>query len=360
MRLQLPEGFPTEVHVLVAPDPDLLPAGRWVLVADEALRPSWTAARMPVPEGSLFFSPSEATKSLDSLLPWLSHWAALPLHRDATVVALGGGILTDMAGLASALYLRGIPWQAWPTTLLAQVDAGLGGKTGVNLPEGKNLVGAFHPPQRFVACRAFLDTLPIRQLHAGRWEMVKMALLEGDATWAQALLLADLPDIQSLERALRLKAEEVHRDPFEQGERRLLNLGHTLGHALESASHYSLLHGEAVGLGLLAACFLAEAEGEPAFPEALRNALAGALAPLLPRVPAWEACLPWVTRDKKAFQPQGRLPPSHLPPGHDPHSRRHEGAIHCILPRPGLRAVQKALPVSAWADAHARLLRSLN
>ena len=344
MRLTLPPDFPTEIHVVDSPDPGLLREGRWVLLADEALREPWVGAGLPVPEGSLFTRPSEATKPLEPLLPWLSHWAALPLHRDATVVALGGGIVTDMAGLASALYLRGIPWQAWPTTLLAQVDAGLGGKTGVNLPEGKNLVGAFHPPQRFVACRDLLCTLPLRHLRAGRWEVVKMALLEGDTNWAHALLGTDLPDIRSLERPLELKAGVVHRDPFERGERRLLNLGHTLGHALESASGYRLLHGEAVGLGLLAACYLAEAEGETPFPDALLGPMAGALRPLRPDMPSWEACAPWLARDKKAI---------HGAPGMD-------GAIHCILPRPGLRAVQKPLPVTAWADAHARLLRTLN
>ena len=344
MRLAVPPDFPTEIHVLDAPDPSLLPEGRWVLLADEALREPWVRAGMLVPEGSLFTIPSEANKTMDTLVPWLSHWAALPLHRDAMVVALGGGIVTDMAGLASALYLRGIRWQAWPTTLLAQVDAGLGGKTGVNLPQGKNLVGAFHAPQRFVACRDLLRTLPLRQLLAGRWEVVKMALMEGDADSAHALLGSDLPDLRSMERALELKAGVVHRDPFERGERRLLNLGHTLGHALESASNYRLLHGEAVGLGLLAACYLAEAEGETPFPDALLSALAEALRPLRPDLPSWEACVPWLERDKKAI---------HGAPGK-------VGAIHCILPRPGSRALQKPLPVTAWANAHARLLRTLN
>lgn len=344
MRILLPADFPTEVHVVEQLDPSLLPAGRWVLVADEALRPAWTQAGLPLPEGSLFTTLSEPTKALETLLPWLRQWAALPLHRDATIVALGGGILTDMAGLAAALYLRGVAWHAWPTTLLAQVDAGIGGKTAVNLPEGKNLVGAFHPPQRFVACRSLLKTLPPRHLQAGRWELVKMALVEGDGAWALDLLAQDMPNSASLERALRLKGEVVHRDPKEQGERRLLNLGHTLGHALEAASGYDLLHGEAVGLGLLAACALAEAEGEAPFPPPLQAALAAALRPLGPRLPSWDACEPWLHRDKKAIHgTSGNL-----------------AAIHCILPRPGSRALQKPLPVLAWADAHARLLRTLD
>jgi 3-dehydroquinate synthase len=340
VRLELPGGFPTEVHLIDDPDPGLLPTGRWVLMADEALRDAWTGSGLPVPEGSRFVQLGEETKTFETLLPWLRDWAALPLHRDATIVALGGGILTDMAGFAAAMYLRGIRWHAWPTTLLAQVDAGLGGKTGVNLPEGKNLVGAFHAPERFVACRSLLASLPGRHLRAGRWEVVKLALLEGDGDWALKLLTVELPDSVSLERALRMKAEITHRDPFEKGERRLLNLGHTLGHALESASGFALLHGEAVGLGLLAACFLSESANHPPFPDTVLKAMAEALRPLASLVPSWEACIPSLSRDKKAFHGGGE--------------------IHCILPLPGRRALQKPLPITAWADAHARLLRALN
>jgi 3-dehydroquinate synthase len=329
----------TEVVVLERPEADWLPTGRWLLVGDAAVEAAWRGEGLPVPEGSFFVSLDEAAKSLETLLPWLRAWASLPLHRDATVVALGGGILTDMVGLAASLYLRGIAWHAWPTTLLAQVDAGIGGKTAVNLPEGKNLVGAFHPPARFVACRAFLDSLPPRQLGAGLWEVVKMAFLEGDVAWADTLLTNGLPGTEDLTRALRLKVAVVNRDPHERGERRLLNLGHTLGHALESASGHALLHGEAVGLGLLAACHLAETQGHPSFPPGLKEALAARLAPLAPHVPAWEACLPWLLRDKKAL-----------------HGAR---AIHCILPRPGARAAQVLLPAEAWQPAHARLLADL-
>lgn len=337
--IAVPAGFPTEVHATERPDPTLLPQGRWVLVGDAAVEAVWRNAGLPVPEGSRFVTTNEGTKSLETLLPWLRDWAALPLHRDATVVAVGGGVLTDMAGLAAALFLRGVAWHAWPTTLLAQVDAGLGGKTAVNLPEGKNLVGAFHPPTRFVACRSFLETLPARQRLAGRWEVVKMALIEGDTAWAEALLAQDPPAAADLVRALRLKAEVVHRDPTERGERRLLNLGHTLGHALESASAHALLHGEAVGLGLLAAAFLAEDQGNPPLPPSLLEALAADLRPVSDRIPTWEACAPWLARDKKA--------------------QHGAGAIHCILPRPGARAMEVHLPPEAWQPAHARLCAAL-
>jgi 3-dehydroquinate synthase len=286
---------------------------------------------------------SEELKRLETLGPWLETWAALPLHRNATVVAVGGGILTDMAGLAAALFLRGVAWQAWPTTLLSQVDAGLGGKTAVNLAAGKNLAGAFHHPARMVACRDFLKSLPPRQVEAGRWELVKMALLEGDLDWAGRLLDEDLPSAESIGESLRLKAEVVHRDPTEQHERRLLNLGHTLGHALEAASGHALLHGEAVGLGLLAACVLARSEGLPPFPEAFLLRLAERLRPLRDRVAPWESSLPFLRRDKKAVG-----------------DGRGGGAIHSILPALGRRAEQRLLPSDAWSQAHARLLEFLS
>jgi len=340
VRLQLPDGFPTEVFVLERPDPGLLPTGPWVLLADCAVEATWRGAGLPVPPGSRFVETSEESKRLDTLIPWLESWAALPLHRDGTIVAVGGGVLTDMAGLAAALYLRGVPWQSWPTTLLAQVDAGLGGKTAVNLAAGKNLAGAFHPPARLVACRGFLDTLPPRERASGFWEVLKMALLEGDAAWAAALLEAGEPDAASLARALTLKAEIVHRDPFERGERKLLNLGHTLGHALESASGHGLLHGEAVGLGLLASCELAESLDLPNFGAAFRTSLAGLLEPLAPRVASFEDCLPFLRRDKKAGGARSE--------------------IHCILPLPGRRAEIRALPADAWREPHRRMVALLS
>lgn len=343
MILSLPEGFPTELAVLERLDPVFLPPGRWTLVGDLAAKPAWESAGMPQPAGSIWWGPTEDGKRLGTLVPWLESWAALPLHRDATVVAVGGGILTDMAGLAAALFLRGIAWHAWPTTLLSQVDAGLGGKTAVNLAGGKNLAGAFHHPARMVACRAFLETLPVRQVEAGRWELVKMALLEGDLDWAGRLLDEALPSAESIRRSLRLKAEVVDRDPTEQHERRLLNLGHTLGHALEAASGHALHHGEAVGLGLLAACALAESEGLPPCPAAWLQRLADRLRPLADRIAPWEECLPYLRRDKKAVG-----------------DGRGGGAIHSILPAPGRRAEQRLLPPEAWSLAHAKLLEFLS
>ncbi len=338
MRLDLPEGFPTEVHVVERPSADLLPTCRWTLIGDAKVRPAWEAAGLPQPGGTRWVEVDESHKRLETLLPWLEDWAALPLHREDTIVAVGGGILTDMAGLAAALLLRGVEWHAWPSTLLAQVDAGLGGKTAVNLAAGKNLAGAFHAPRRLVACRSFLGTLPVRELEAGRWEVVKMALLDGDLAWAETLLADPMPAAASLQEALRRKALVVHRDPLEAGERRLLNLGHTLGHALESASGHALLHGEAVGLGLLAACALAEELGEAHFPPYFLAVLARSLKPLADRIAPWEACRPFLVRDKKAHRDAGGT-----------------AAIHSILPAPGRAAVQRPVDPDRWAQAHARM-----
>lgn len=345
MKLKLPEGFPTEVLVAEAPEESFFPEQRcrWVLLGDESVKEFWTFAELPEPAGSLWIKTSEATKQLDTLIPILEHWAAIPLHRDAVMVAVGGGVLTDMAGLAASLYLRGIKWHAWPTTLLAQVDAGLGGKTAVNLSAGKNLAGAFHAPSRLVACRSFLRTLPARQREAGRWEMVKTAVMIGDFAWAETILGHDLPPTEFIQRTLAIKAEIVHRDPTEQGERRLLNLGHTLGHALEAASHFQLLHGEAIGLGLLAACFLAEEKGLAPFPVPFLRRLAKALKPLAPLVAPWEECRPWLLRDKKAT-----------------HGSLSSPELHCILPLPSQRARQMVLKSDDWITPHRRLLASLS
>lgn len=342
MRLATPSGFATEVFLLETPDRGLLPEGPWTLVGDACLRQAWLGAGMPEPSHALWVSASEEGKRLRAVIPWLEHWARIPLHREATVVALGGGVLSDLAGLAAAVYLRGIAWQVWPTTLLAMADAALGGKTGADLAAGKNLVGAFHPPRRLVACTSFLESLPARHLESGRWELVKTALLRGETDWALDLLQDGAVRIAWVERALAHKAGVVHRDPQEAGERRLLNLGHTLGHALEAASEYRLLHGEAVGLGLLGACFLAEGQGLKAFPGDFLQQLTRRLAPLAPLIAPWEACLPRLRRDKKAQGGGG----SAL-------------EIHCVLPRPGEPAVQRLLAPEAWESAHARLLDQL-
>jgi shikimate kinase/3-dehydroquinate synthase len=166
-------------------------------------------------------------------------WSELTLDRGGTVVALGGGVLTDTAGFAAATYLRGVPWVAVPTTLVGQVDAAIGGKTAVDIPHGKNLAGAFHWPARVVVDETLLSTLPEREVRQGRAELVKTELLAGGTLGVRG--------------AAAYKAALCLRDPHDRGVRQWLNLGHTFAHALEAGADFELAHGDAVALGLLAA-----------------------------------------------------------------------------------------------------------
>jgi 3-dehydroquinate synthetase/shikimate kinase len=173
-------------------------------------------------------------------------WQEIRVDREGTVVAFGGGTTTDVAGFVAATYLRGVRWLAVPTTLLAQVDAAIGGKTGINHAGIKNSVGAFHYPDAVFIDPAVLGTLPESERRAGMAEVVKTGLLAGRELWNE-------PDEEMVRGCAAFKAGVCLGDPFEQGRRAILNLGHTFAHALEAASDYSVPHGEAVALGLLAA-----------------------------------------------------------------------------------------------------------
>jgi 3-dehydroquinate synthetase len=174
-------------------------------------------------------------------------WSELSLGRDGTIVAFGGGSATDVAGFVAATYLRGIPWIAVPTTLTGQVDAAIGGKTGINTADGKNLAGAFHFPQRVIVDPDLLATLPEKERRAGMAEVVKTGLLAGRPVW-------ELPGQEMVRACAAYKAGVVLSDPYEtEGRRAWLNLGHTFAHALEAGSGFRVSHGEAVALGLLAA-----------------------------------------------------------------------------------------------------------
>ena len=218
-------------------------------------------------------------------------WQDLRLDRGGTIVALGGGCTTDAAGFAAATYLRGIAWTPVPTSLVAQVDAAVGGKTAIDLPQGKNLVGAFHWPGRTVVDPALLETLPEPQRLEGMAEVVKAGLLANQPLW-------ELSDDELVRRATAFKAAICLRDPHERGERAILNLGHTFAHALEAAAGYEgLTHGRAVALGLLAALRLSGRD---------TNVVEKVLRPAPARVDrdrAWQA----MRRDKKARGGEVRL-----------------------------------------------------
>ncbi|HSE13336.1 MAG TPA: 3-dehydroquinate synthase [Rudaea sp.] len=213
---------------------------------------------------TLILPDGEAHKTLDSAARAFTALAELEASRDATIIALGGGVIGDLAGFVAACWMRGVAFVQMPTTLLAMVDSSVGGKTAVDLPQGKNLVGAFHQPRAVVIDTAALATLPERELRAGLAEVIKYGAL-GDAAFfawleqhADALLARDARILaQAIATCCRQKAGIVSRDETEQGERALLNFGHTFGHALEAATGYgSLLHGEAIAIGMVLAARL--------------------------------------------------------------------------------------------------------
>jgi 3-dehydroquinate synthase len=229
------------------------------------------AARLPKVTVKRFdLRAGESCKTLEEIGRTTQWLAENGFDRKCAVVGIGGGAATDHAGFAAAVYLRGVRFALVPTTLLAMVDASVGGKTAVDLPAGKNLVGAFHQPSAVVADLGFLGTLPAREIRAGLAEVVKCGFIADPALLS---LLEELPADQAaaalppataaelVARAVRVKAEVVAEDETESGRRAILNFGHTVGHALEAASGYDLLHGEAVALGMLAALSLGEARG---------------------------------------------------------------------------------------------------
>jgi 3-dehydroquinate synthase len=259
----------------------------------------------------------ESHKTLATVARILDVLVANRFGRDCTVVALGGGVVGDMAGFAASCYQRGVGYVQVPTTLLAQVDSSVGGKTGVNHPGGKNLIGAFHQPAAVIADAATLSTLPVRELRAGLAEVIKYGLL-GDAVffeWLEAhmdeLLAADPTALSYvIQRSCAIKAEIVGRDEREQGDRALLNLGHTFGHAVESATHYTKwLHGEAIGAGLLMAAAMSHECGmvEASEVERLRRLLERAELPVRIEGVTPEVALEHMRIDKKALGGRMRL-----------------------------------------------------
>lgn len=238
-------------------------------------------------------------------------------NRDCTVLALGGGVIGDMAGFASACFQRGVYFIQVPTTLLSQVDSSVGGKTGINHPLGKNMIGAFQQPQVVLADMAQLKTLPERELSAGLSEVIKYALLgdEQFLTWLEANidgLVAQDPELlaEAVYRSCAHKARIVANDEKEQGERALLNLGHTFGHAIESYMGYGVwLHGEAVATGMVMAADLSQRMGWISIEdlERTKKIIQRAKLPIVcPKIPLDEF-LAFMSHDKKVLNGQLRL-----------------------------------------------------
>jgi 3-dehydroquinate synthase len=217
----------------------------------------------------MFLEPGERHKTLKSVESLLRQMAGAGGDRGSLLIAFGGGIVGDVGGFTASIFMRGISYIQVPTTLLAQVDSSVGGKTGVNLPEGKNLVGSFWHPRAVFADINVLGTLPDRELRAGLMESVKSGIIRDRALvrfmeeHSQDVLGREPKALEKVIAAsIRMKAGVVNLDEHENGLRMILNFGHTVGHALEQATHYKLLlHGEAVGWGMIAALYLARERG---------------------------------------------------------------------------------------------------
>ncbi len=201
------------------------------------------------------------------------------LDRKSTVIALGGGVIGDMAGFAASTYMRGMQWICVPTTLLSMVDASLGGKTGFDLPQGKNLIGSFYPPKLVLADPQVLVTLPERELISGMAEVVKHGIISDPELFD--LCACGLDWVRSnleqvVKRAMAVKIKVIEEDPYEKGFRAALNLGHTVGHAVELVSKFELRHGEAIAIGMVAEAKYAERIGIA--DTGLGNTIAGVLS----------------------------------------------------------------------------------
>ena len=257
------------------------------------------AAKFPGRAGRhpILFDDRESRKNLATVESIARQLIKAGADRHATVVAVGGGVVGDVAGFAAATYLRGVRLVQIPTTLVAQVDSAVGGKTGVNLAEGKNLVGAFYPPKVVIADPALLATLPHREYRSGLYEVIKYGAIADQELFAflerrmSAVLRRDSADLGwIISRSIAIKARVVGEDEREGGLRQILNFGHTFGHALEAATGYRLfLHGEAIGWGMVAASMMALSMGRLPLMDAFRIVRLIASVGPLPKVPAIRA-----------------------------------------------------------------------
>jgi 3-dehydroquinate synthase len=292
-----------------------------MVVSNETVAPLWLPRLRDGLAGRSFaeclLPDGEEHKTLASVARIIDALVAAHMNRDCIVLALGGGVVGDIAGFAAAIYQRGVACLQLPTTLLAQVDAAIGGKTGVNHPGGKNLIGAFHQPVAVIADTDTLGTLSDREFRAGLAEVVKAALIadRGFFAWLEqqiGALLARKPEVlvEAIRRACGIKAGIVARDEHERGPRALLNLGHSFGHAIETGlGHGRWLHGEAVSAGIVLAAELSARIGRLPAGDAdrVRALLARAGLPVDPPRLGRERMLALLGMDKKVAAGQLRL-----------------------------------------------------
>ncbi len=296
---------------------EYLAGGDCLIVSNETVAPLYLDALRANLYGksveAIELPDGEAFKTLDTVSGVLDKLVAAGANRDTTLIALGGGVVGDITGFAAACYMRGVAFVQVPTTLLAQVDSSVGGKTGVNHPLGKNLVGAFHQPRIVMIDTATLDTLPDRELSAGLAEIVKAGAI-ADAeffAWLEsnvaALVARDPKAIaHAVQRSCEIKAEVVAEDEREAGRRAILNFGHTFGHAIEHCQGYGeWLHGEAVAAGMVMAAELSGIDASDT--ERLRALLQRANLPIAPPAVGSQAMLDAMGMDKKVLDKKLRF-----------------------------------------------------
>ena len=254
---------------------DATAAHRFAIITDETVRDLYAnrlAGLFTKSEAAVLAIPAgESHKTRDSWARLTDQLLALGHGRDSALIAVGGGVVGDLAGFVAATFMRGIPFVQVPTTLLAMIDASIGGKTGVDTPHGKNLVGAFHRPAAVVADPSVLATLPQRDLRAGLAEAIKHGVI-ADATYF-ARIRDELPTLLAatghaspqmadlIIRSIEIKAGIVEQDELEGGLRKILNFGHTIGHAIEALGNYQMLHGEAIAIGMALEAEIGERAG---------------------------------------------------------------------------------------------------
>ena len=269
-RVTIAPGLRHEFAALIA---QVAPAYRYAIVSDSEVAPLYANALLdallPHGQSSLHVFPAgEIHKTRENWIRITDELLDDGFGRDTTIVALGGGVVGDLAGFVAATFLRGVPVVQCPTSLLAMIDASIGGKTGVDTAAGKNLVGAFHPPAGVLVDIDVVRTLPLAHRRAGLAEAIKHGVI-ADAAYL-GRLTADIPALleadqattmAAVARSVEIKSEIVRADSHEAGVRKTLNFGHTIGHAIEQASGYALLHGEAVAIGMALETRLAERIG---------------------------------------------------------------------------------------------------
>jgi 3-dehydroquinate synthase len=317
-------------------------SGRWLLVSSRNAPDAASRVRSSLAgERILDFEldDTERAKTLDTVRAIVDRALQAGVRRDDALVAVGGGVVTDVAGFAAAILLRGIDWYAVPTTIAGMADAAIGGKTGVDHPQGKNLVGAFHPPRAILADPTVAGSLPEREYRSGLVEAFKAAWIadaelahRAEATLDHVLERQNEALLDLVAGAARVKAHVVTADPFEHGLRRILNFGHTLGHAFETAGNYSeLRHGEAVAWGIAGALVISQRRAHLSESDArrIRRTLAR-LGPFPEPVRAPDVLRPLLERDKKATS---------------------RGLAGVLLESIGRARVDESIPLAEWLAA---------